>query len=492
MSAAVACKGHCSPEEDLKAMTVITPYRHVSGDGVIDESGEGWAVSKVVEHLAPAVSKPADGSIATRGEGSYVYTSDGRKHLDMACGIGVLSTGHCHPKVVKAIQEQAGQLIMAQQNIFPASEPMVGLLQRFERIMPQHLTRFFFCNSGSEAVDNAIKVARSYTGRQNIIAFEGAFHGRTYGAMSLTTSKTVYRQGFGPLVAGSVTAPYPNCIHCKTRQAEGGMGYQVAPNVPPLGRPYAERQCCNSPLEALHWMFKMQTAPTDTAAIIIEPILGEGGFLTPPPGFLLTLRQLCDKHGILLIFDEVQAGMGRTGKWWAHQHLGAVEGAHPDIMLFAKGIASGFPFAGLATRADLYDNMAPGMMGGTYGGSALGCAAAAATIDAIEEDGMLQNAAERGMELARGLVELSKKYPITDVRGRGLMVAAEFGGNDGGLTPEAGVAAAVTKACGKRGMLLLTSGARETVRFLPPLNIKQREVQEALGIFQDALAEVFA
>lgn len=449
-----------------------------------------------MDHLSPAVAKPTE-TIAERAEGSYIYTSDGRRHLDMSCGIGVLSTGHCHPKVVKALQDQAAQLIMAQQNIFTASSPMVELLQRFERIMPPALSRHFFCNSGSEAVDNAIKIARSYTGRQNVIAFDGGFHGRTYGAMSLTTSKTVYRQGFGPLIPGVITAPYPNCLHCKARHAAGGLGYQVAPNVPPLGRPYLERKCCGGPQEALPWILKMQSAPQDTAAIIVEPILGEGGFLTPPPGFLSSLRELCDAHGILLIFDEVQAGMGRTGTWWAHQQLGGEGpqgGVSPDMMIFAKGIASGFPFAGVSCKESLFQNMSPGMMGGTYGGSALGCAAAVATIDAIEEEGMMGNARERGLQLMAGIVALEQKgYPITDVRGRGLMVAAEFGGGEGpgSLAPQPGVAAAVSKACGARSMLLLTSGARETVRFLPPLNVSELEVKEALRTFEEALEEVF-
>lgn len=448
----------------------------------------GWGFADIAQRLSPAVSKFQE-VVADHGSGSYVWTTDGRKHLDFACGIGVLSTGHCHPKVVEAIQRQAGQIIMAQQNLLPASKPMVDLLQRLERIMPSQLTSHFFCNSGSEAADNAIKIARSYTGKQNIIAFDGAYHGRTYGAMSLTTSKTVYRQNFGPLPSGVVSAPYPYCLHCKARHAAGGLGYEVAPNVPPLGKPYAERRCCGGPLEQLEWMLKTHSAPSETAAIIIEPILGEGGFLTPPPGFLSALRALCDKHGMLLIFDEVQCGVARTGRWWGHQDLTE---AQPDMLMFAKGIASGFPFAGVSARPELYSKMSPGMMGGTYGGSALGCAAAAATIDAIEEDGMLQNAAERGQQLTQGLLRLAQKYPIIDVRGRGLMLAAEFGGADGSLAARPHTAADLTHAAAQRGMLLMGAGARETIRFLPPLNISAAEVEEGLHIFERCLEDVFA
>ncbi|KAI7841462.1 hypothetical protein COHA_004857 [Chlorella ohadii] len=384
----------------------------------------GWTFAEKAQRPSPAVSKFQE-VVADHGSGSYVWTTDGRRHLDFACGIGVLSTGHCHPKVVEAIQRQAGQLIMAQQNLLPGSKPMVDLLQRLERVMPSQLASHFFCNSGSEAADNAIKIARSYTGRQNIIAFDGAYHGRTYGAMSLTTSKTVYRQNFGPLPSGVVSAPYPYCLHCKARHAAGGLGYEVAPNVPPLGKPYSERRCCGGPLEQLEWMLKTHSAPSETAAIIIEPILGEGGFLTPPPGFLSALRTLCDKHGMLLIFDEVQCGVARTGKWWGHQHL-------------------------------------------------------------------TENATERGQQLTEGLLRLAQKYPIIDVRGRGLMLAAEFGGVDGGLTARPHTAADITHAAAKRGMLLMGAGARETIRFLPPLNVSAAEVEEGLSIFERCLEDVFA
>lgn len=229
-------------------------------------------------------------------------------------------------------------------------------------------------------------------------------------------------------------------------------------------------------------LFKMQTHPRETAAMIIEPIMGEGGFLVPPHGYLSALRELCDQHGILLIFDEVQAGAGRTGTWWSHQQLTE---ARPDIMIFAKGIASGFPFAGLAARHHLFDKLDPGTMGGTYGGSAVGCAAAAATIEVIEEENLLGNAKKRGNQLISGLKNImnSKHLPIIEVRGKGLMVAAELEGRPG-------FASAITKAAAKRGLLLVTCGARETIRFLPSLTVTRDEVDEAIQIFEASVGDV--
>ncbi|KAK9833580.1 hypothetical protein WJX81_008310 [Elliptochloris bilobata] len=472
------------------------------------------AVNLIRQHLVPAVAHFSD-YIADHGKGSYIWTTDGQKHLDMGAGIGVVSTGHSHPKVVKAIQDQAARIIHPQQNIFPAHPPMAALLDRLLKICPSQLTRFFFANSGSEAIDNAMKIARAHTGKQNIICFENSFHGRTYGAMAITTSKTYYRQGFAPLVPSVTVAPYPYCLHCKARACapDGDDWYKVAPNIPPYEpysarrccdgpleamvapntppyQPYSARRCCNGPLEAMEWVLKQQTAPSETAAVIVEPILGEGGFLTPPPSFLPGLRKLCDKHGLLLILDEVQSGVARTGKWWGHQHM-LGEDEQPDIMTFAKGIAAGFPFAGLAMKDHVKENLVPGTLGGTYGGGPLACAAAVATLDVIEGEGLLQNAEARGRQLVAGLLELANRFPIIDVRGRGLMVAAEFGAPDGGLKAPYGLAAKVTKACGKRNMILLSAGARETVRFLPPLTVNEAEIDTALGILSEALEEVF-
>jgi len=420
--------------------------------------------------------------VADRASGCHVWDTSGRKLFDLTSGIGVTSTGHSHPKVIQAIHEQANKIIFAQQNILPATEASINLVEHLKDIVPPALSRYFFCNSGSEAVDNAIKVARSYTGKQNIIAMQGGYHGRTYGAMSVTTSKTVYRQTFGPMPSGVVVANYPYCLHCPTRKAAGGLNFSVAPCAPGVGKSYAERKCCNSPIDDLKMLLKMQSHPSETAAIIIEPILGEGGFLVPPPGFLEELRTICHENNMLLIFDEVQSGVGRTGEWWGYQSI--APNVTPDIIIFAKGIASGFPFAGLATKDDLFRNMSPGMMGGTYGGSALGCAAAVGTLEAIKEENMLSNATDRGAQFMKRLVDMSSKYPIAEVRGRGLMIAIEF-------DAPRGTASKVIQEGYEEGLILITAGVRETVRLLPPLMITEQEVDQALDRLDRTFTRVF-
>lgn len=304
--------------------------------------------------------------------------------------------------------------------------------------------------------------------------------------MALTNSKTSYRQGFAPLMPSVVTARYPACLHCGTRAAaaDGRDWYKLAPNVPPVGDPYTARMCCGDPQESLKWLLKQTVAPSEVAAIIVEPILGEGGFLTPPPGFLDDLRATCDEIGALLILDEVQSGVARSGTFWAHSQL--MDG-EPDMIIFAKGIASGYPFAGVATRADTHAGLAAGTLGGTYGGNPLGCAAASATLDVIRDERLVANAAARGAQLAAALVELADRYPIIDVRGRGLMAATEFAGPG----VKQGAASAVVAAALHHGLMLMTAGARETVRFLPPLVVSEGEVEEGVGLFEKALGEVF-
>ncbi|GFR42874.1 hypothetical protein Agub_g3866 [Astrephomene gubernaculifera] len=510
------------------------------------KSGAPGAARQVLDgvyaHSPPGVAKFNDVVVAS-GQGCWVNTTDGRRFLDFSSGIGVVSTGHCHPAVVEAVRQQAGKIVHAQQNVFGAHEPLIDLYDKLSAVLPPSLDSYFLANSGSEAVDNALKIARAATGRQNVIAFEGSFHGRTLGALSVTNSKYIYRRGFGPLPSGVVVAPYPYCLHCKAQCATCHSGY---PSVARQGQQQPpEADCCGGPLESLELLLATQSSPSDTAAVIIEPILGEGGFLTPPPGFLASVRRLCSKHGIMMIVDEVQAGAGRTGRWWGHQHwlpeggeqqygssnssntnsiIGADGG--PDMLIFAKGIASGYPLAGLAVRRGLVgaDRMPPGTLGGTYGGNAVACAAAAATIDVIQREGLLANAEARGAQLRAGLAAIAAELPaglIADIRGRGLMVGLEFGGrSEGGsssgagcdgkggcgsgeggcgsgsskpsrFTPASkGVAAAITQACGARGMLLLSAGVRECVRFLPPLTVSAEEMDTALGIFREACREV--
>eukprot|EP00201_Polytomella_parva_P023934 CAMPEP_0175046636 /NCGR_PEP_ID=MMETSP0052_2-20121109/5141_1 /TAXON_ID=51329 ORGANISM="Polytomella parva, Strain SAG 63-3" /NCGR_SAMPLE_ID=MMETSP0052_2 /ASSEMBLY_ACC=CAM_ASM_000194 /LENGTH=453 /DNA_ID=CAMNT_0016310405 /DNA_START=80 /DNA_END=1439 /DNA_ORIENTATION=+ len=406
------------------------------------------AAIKLVSNFTPAALVKSNDVVVTHGEGSWVFTACGRRLLDFASGIGVNSTGHSHPRVVAAVQRQAARIVHAQQNIFAAHDQMVEFLPLLHSVLPYNsqLNHVLLANSGAEAVENAVKVARAATGRPHVIAFDGGFHGRTMGTMALTSSKNVYKKGFGPLMPGVLTAPYPYCLHCKTQQVLGLEGYPLLSSLAtdndsyssraaptPLPRPLP-RSCCGSPIESLEWMLKMQVAPEDVAAVILEPIQGEGGFLTPPPGFLAQLRRICTAHGILLILDEVQSGVGRTGKWWGMQHFldGSDPDLAPDIMTFAKGIASGFPLSGLAFKSNLVDaaKLPPGSVGGTYGGNAVCTAAAIATIQAIKEEGMLANAAARGEQLVQGLLrgrrERGLEDVIDDIRGRGLMIGVEL------------------------------------------------------------------
>lgn len=413
-------------------------------------------------HMAPVWSRIFN-FVAERAEGPYIYTSDGRRLLDFTCGIGVTNTGHCHPKVVQAIREQAGIFLHAQANIV-IHQPMLQLIQELRQVVPPSIDSFFFANSGAEALENAVKIARVATGRQNVIVFSGSFHGRTAGTMVLTTSKTVYRSGFGPLPSGVFVAPFPYAFRLKMTEAEASE--------------YA--------LEQLEYLLASQTAPRETAAILIEPVLGEGGYVVPPVSFMKGLREICDRHGILLIFDEVQSGFGRTGKWFALEHFHVV----PDIITAAKGIASGLPLSGVFTRNEIMLKLDVGSIGGTYGGNAVSCAAAVATVRAMREEKMLENAAERGIQLMTGLCKLQEDYPqIGDVRGRGLMIGTEFI-VDGKADKAKPLVKQVIHAAEERDLLLLSCGTYDnTIRWIPPLNVTAEQIGDGLKVFEDALKE---
>ena len=333
-------------------------------------------------------------------------------------------------------------------------------------ILPPLLTRVFFNVSGTEACESAVKLARHATGRQNVIAFRGGFHGRSLAALALTSSKTAYGTGFGPLPSGLLTTPFPYCLHCRVPRPAGG--------------------CCGEAERSLRELLLEVSAPRDTAAVLIEPILGEGGYVPPPPGFLRALRRICDEHGMLLMVDEVQSGVGRTGAWWAVEHEAGVA---PDVLVFAKGIASGMPLSGIAARDGLMDKSPPGTMGGTYGANAVSAAAAVATIDAIVDEGMLANAAARGDQLAAGLRAIAARHPAfsADVRGRGCMVGWEFA-----MPAGCGFAGHVTGAAMDEGLLLLTAGWRETIRFIPPINVSQADVATALDMLTRAFDRAVA
>ena len=398
--------------------------------------------------------------IASRAEGSYVYDQQDKAYLDFTCGIGVTNTGHCHPRVVEAIRKQAGKLLHGQVNII-IHEPILELVDELRSILPSSLDGFFFSNSGAEAVEGAIKLARQATGRPNIIVFQGSFHGRTVGTMSLTTSKTIYRSGYQPLMSGVFVAPYP-------------YAYRYG---------WDEEHTSQWCLEELDYLLLTQTAPGETAAILVEPVLGEGGYVVPPASFLRGLRKVCDQHGILLIVDEIQSGFGRTGEWFALEHF-SVEA---DILTVAKGLASGLPLSAVISRLDLMEKWEPGSHGGTYGGNAVASAAAVATIQTIREEGLLDNTQERGTQLFTGLRHLQEVYPgLGDVRGLGLMIGAEFRTPD--HKPDKDVAKGVVHACLDDGLILITCGPWDnTVRWIPPLTVDETQIKQALDIFSNAL-----
>jgi len=404
--------------------------------------------------LSPVWTHGSD-VIVDRGAGSWIYGTDGKKYLDFSCGIGVTNLGHCHPRIVKAAQSQTGKLIHGQANIV-YHQPMLQLVQQLSQVIKlSDKDRFFFSNSGAEAIEAAIKLARHATGKTNIITFEGSFHGRTIGTMSLTNSKTVYRAGYQPLMPGVFVTPFPKSD--------------------------AETE---SALESLKHLFKMQSAPDETAAILIEPILGEGGYVPAPTAFLQGLRKLCDEHKILLIADEVQSGFGRTGKMFAFEHYGIV----PDILVMAKGIANGFPLSGIVSREELQKKWKPGSHGGTYGGNAVSCAAAVEVINVIREENILANVEKRSKQLLAKLESLKAKYPdqILEIRGKGLMIGFELNGK----AVAKGTAGELTNACMGHGMFLLTCSAFETIRFIPPLNVTEEEINQGFEIFDKAMADV--
>jgi 4-aminobutyrate aminotransferase len=401
--------------------------------------------------------------IAERGEGCYLYDQDGTKYLDFTCGIGVTNTGHCHPKVVEAIRKQAGLLLHGQANIV-VHRPMLELVEQLRTIVPAAFDGFFFSNSGAEAIEGAMKLARHATGRTNVIVFQGSFHGRTVGTMTLSTSKTVYRAGYQPLMPGVFVAPYP-------------YAYRYG---------WSDEQTTNWCLDELDFLFISQTAPQETAAILIEPVLGEGGYVVPPAAFLKGLRERCDQYGILLVADEIQSGFGRTGRWFGHEHFGVT----PDVMTIAKGMASGLPLSGVISRLDLMEKWIPGSHGGTYGGNAVAAASAVATIQAMREEDMPGNAVRRGTQLVTGLRHLQEEYPVIgDVRGLGLMIGTEFRTSD--RKPDKATAKAVIKACLDRKLMLLSCGSYDNViRWIPPLVVDSQQINDALGIFAEALHEV--
>jgi 4-aminobutyrate aminotransferase len=412
------------------------------------------------DHLAPVWTHLTQVQ-PVRGEGIYLYDDAGIRYTDFTSGIGVTNTGHCHPRVVKAIQEQAAELIFGQMNIVitPAA---IALSESLNEITPAAIDAFFLSNSGAEAVEACVKLARHATGRRNIVVFQGGFHGRTAQTMAMTTSKTIYRHNYQPLPSGIFVAPFPNSFFCG----------------------WDDEETTDFCLRQLDLLLKAQTPPEETAAFVIEPVLGEGGYVPAPPAFLQELRAIADKYGILLALDEIQSGFGRTGKFFCFEHAGIV----PDILIMAKGLGSGMPVSAIGAPRALMEKWAVGSHGGTYGGgSAPALAAAIATIDVIREEGLVANAAAMGAYLVGALRRLQGTYAIIgDVRGLGLMVGVEFVDRDGTANPAA--ATAVQRFCLEQNLLLLTCGSYgNVIRWIPPLIVSREQIDEALSIFGDAL-----
>lgn len=409
--------------------------------------------------LSP-ILKQATGITACKGEGIFIYDSDDRAYMDFTSGIGVTSTGHCHPKVVAAAQKQVATMIHAQYTTV-LNPRLVELSEKLGELMPRGLDAFFYANAGTEVAESSLRLARQATGRPNIIVFHGGFHGRTMGSLSMTTSSVGLRAGLQPMMGGVVVSPFPHAHH---------YGWD-------------EKTAVDFCLKELDRLFVTYSAPQETAAMLIEPVLGEGGYVPTPKAFLQGLRERCDRHGMVLIVDEVQAGFGRTGKFWGHEHCDV----QPDIVMTAKGLASGFPISAMAASPDLMAKGWPGSQGGTYGGNAVAAAAAMATIDVIREEGLVENARQKGERLINGLTTLQKDYPeMDDVRGRGLMLGVEIRDEQG--RPDGERTGRILKECEQRGLLMLRCGPHhEVVRWLPPLIVNSAQIDQALSIFEEAL-----
>lgn len=416
-----------------------------------------------MSHLSPLL-KQSSGVHAERGEGVYLYDREGQAYLDFTSGIGVTATGHCHPRVVAAAQAQAGRLIHAQYATVRHT-PMLELTDRLYEKLPDPLDAIAFSNAGTEAVETAVRLARHATGRANIIAFTGGFHGRTMASASLTSSSVKPRTGFHPMMAGVAFAPFPHAYR---------WGWT----------PEQATEFC---LQELDHLFVTQSAPRDTAAMIVEPVQGEYGYYPATAEFMRGLAERCRRHGIVFIIDEIQAGYGRTGRFWSYEHFGVT----PDILITAKGLASGFPLSGIAASTALMEKGLPGSQGGTYGANAVACAAALATLEVMDEEKLVANADAVGRHLDERLQALAASHAcIDEVRGMGLMRGMEIV-DPGSRCADGERAAALLVESERQGLLLLRCGAYgQVVRWLPPLIVTRDQVDDAVDRFTKALAKV--
>jgi 4-aminobutyrate aminotransferase len=416
-------------------------------------------------HLTPILGRYFERSWS-HGEGHRLYDTDGRPYLDFANGIAVTALGHHHPRVTAAIHAQVDRLI-GPTGAIGYAEPVVRLAAMLAETLPAPIDSVMFLNSGSEGIDGALKLARRVTGRPGIVAFRGGFHGRTFGATSVTTSNLNYRTGYEPLLPGVSFAPYPAAY----------------PEF--AGDPEAASVAAMAGLESL---FRTIIAPSQVASVLIEPVLGEGGYQPAPASFLVALRDLCDQHGILLIADEVQTGFGRTGRMWGFEAAGIV----PDIVVMAKAIANGLPLSAIATSRERMEQWGRSAHGSTYGGNPVACAAGIAVLETIAGDNLLANAVARGAELRAGLARIAAEEPrIGDVRGPGLMIGVEFVRDREGREPDGATSKAVIARAADLGLLLLTCGmSGQVIRWIAPLDVTAAEVSEAIEIFGEAVRTV--
>jgi len=423
----------------------------------------GDLVERAKKVITPALGMDTQLEVV-KGEGVYVETKDGKRYLDLSAGTAVLNTGHRHPKVVEAAKKQIDQLIHA--GCVYYYDSFVKLAEMLAEITPGDIGMFFFSNSGAEAVEGAMKLARYVTGRPGIISFQGAFHGRTFAAVSVTTSSAKYRSHYRPLLPEVYRVPYPYCYRC------------------PYGQ---KRESCS--LECLGFirrMFQYEIYPEEVAAFIIEPVQGEGGYIDPPKEFIKGLREMADEYGIMLIFDEVQTGFGRTARWFAAEHFDVV----PDIMSIAKGIASGFPLSAVASTPEIMSKWSPGAHGTTFGGNPVSCAAAIATIETIREEKLLERAQKISEMVYDRLNNMKRKYKmIGDVRGLGYMIGIELVKDGKEPYPE-GVKE-VRRIALDKGLIVISCGTFGNVlRLIPPLVITEEEMNKALDILEEAIKEV--
>ena len=399
--------------------------------------------------------------VMSHGRGTEVWDVDGNRFLDFAAGIAVCSTGHAHPEVVRAVQQAASEFLHISSDYW--HERMTALAERLAALAPmREPVMSFLCQSGTESVEAAIKLARYVTRRPRFIGFLGGFHGRTMGSLSFTSSKYTQQAGFAPTMPGVMHVPYPNVYRPLFAGADQGEAV----------------------LAYIRMLFERNLPPQEVAAILVEPIQGEGGYLVPPAGFLAGLRSICDEHGILLIFDEVQCGVGRTGRMFAAEH----DGVAPDIMTLAKGLGSGLPIGAMVAKRRIMEQWKRGAHGNTYGGNPLACAAANATLDLVN-GGMAANAAAVGTHFTGRLRELAREFPcIGDVRGRGLMIGIELIETGPDRVPARDLCQKVIERAFHNGLLLLSCGL-STVRFMPPLNVTAAQVDEAVGLVRTSLSE---